>query len=117
MSMRYIQHLIDRFTPQMDKAREDQKQNLAGGYCFVIDKWAQLERFLILAPKELFLSGWITTAGRQTYGFDGKRYWYADSEDAIWLVGDKRRKELKRVKDEVAETKYLLRFFGFSQAH
>ena len=51
MSMRYIQHLIDRVTPQSAKARKDQKQNLAGGYCFVIDKWAQLERFLILGSE------------------------------------------------------------------
>ncbi|MFW5739184.1 MAG: TROVE domain-containing protein [Myxococcota bacterium] len=51
MSMRYVQHLIDRFTPQHQKARKDQKRNLAGGYCFVIDKWAQLERFLILGAE------------------------------------------------------------------
>lgn len=51
MSMRYIQHLIDRVTPQSAKARKDQKRNLAGGYCFVIDKWAQLERFLILGSE------------------------------------------------------------------
>ncbi len=51
MSTRYIQHLIDAMTPQKAKARKGQKRNLAGGYCFVIDKWAQLERFLILGTE------------------------------------------------------------------
>lgn len=48
MAMRYIQHLVDRFTPQREKARDDQAMNHAGGFCFVLDKWTQLERFLIL---------------------------------------------------------------------
>ena len=48
MAMRYIKHFIDRFTPQSEPARSDQKQNTAGGFCFVLDHWAQLERFLIL---------------------------------------------------------------------
>lgn len=35
-------------TPQTQPARKDQIPNNAGGYAFAVDKWAQLERFLIL---------------------------------------------------------------------
>lgn len=34
--------------PQNEQAREDQTVNAAGGYVFAIDKWTQLNRFLIL---------------------------------------------------------------------
>ncbi len=35
-------------TPQTSKARPDQKENSAGGFVFGIDKWKQLDRWLIL---------------------------------------------------------------------
>ena len=43
---RYAQHVTP--APQLTKARADQVQNHAGGYVFAADKWAQLDRFLIL---------------------------------------------------------------------
>lgn len=47
----YIKHFVSLFTPQKDKAREDQVQNLAGGFVFEIDKWARLDRWLILGAE------------------------------------------------------------------
>lgn len=44
----YSQHTSTRKTPQTQKAKPIQKRNNAGGFTFVIDKWAQLNRFLIL---------------------------------------------------------------------
>jgi 60 kDa SS-A/Ro ribonucleoprotein len=35
-------------TPQSEKAAEGQAKNHAGGFAFTIDKWARLDRFLIL---------------------------------------------------------------------
>jgi 60 kDa SS-A/Ro ribonucleoprotein len=43
---RYAQHMTS--TSQHQKARADQVQNHAGGYVFAVDKWTQLDRFLIL---------------------------------------------------------------------
>jgi 60 kDa SS-A/Ro ribonucleoprotein len=37
--------------PQAEKARADQVQNSAGGFVFALDKWARLDRFLILGTE------------------------------------------------------------------
>ena len=47
----YIQHFTSLFTPQKDKARADQVQNSAGGYAFSLDKWARLDRWLVLGAE------------------------------------------------------------------
>jgi 60 kDa SS-A/Ro ribonucleoprotein len=44
----YLKHFVTLFTPQREKARDDQHQNNAGGFVFVLDKWAKLDRWLIL---------------------------------------------------------------------
>lgn len=38
-------------TPQREKARADQVKNNAGGFVFALDKWARLDRFLILGTE------------------------------------------------------------------
>jgi 60 kDa SS-A/Ro ribonucleoprotein len=47
----YLKHLVSIFTPQGEKARSDQAQNNAGGFVFVLDKWAKLDRWLILGTE------------------------------------------------------------------
>jgi len=44
----YGQHYSTTKTPQREKAKAGQKENNAGGFTFVLDKWARLDRFLIL---------------------------------------------------------------------
>ena len=44
----YLKHLVSLFTPQSEKARQDQQRNNAGGFVFALDKWAKLDRWLIL---------------------------------------------------------------------
>lgn len=46
--MGYAQHVSRLMTPQTESARPDQVKNNAGGYTFQIDKWGQLDRFLVL---------------------------------------------------------------------
>lgn len=43
--MNYAKHLK---STQTEQDRSDQIQNAAGGFVFKIDKWARLERFLVL---------------------------------------------------------------------
>lgn len=48
---KYAQHLSATSTPQTEPIpgrEKDQAENSAGGYSFVIDDWARLDRFLIL---------------------------------------------------------------------
>jgi hypothetical protein len=40
-----------RVTPQNEPARDDQVRNNAGGFVFAVDKWARLDRFLILGAE------------------------------------------------------------------
>ncbi len=47
----YIKHFVSLFTPQREKARGDQVPNSAGGYVFAVDKWARLDRWLILGAE------------------------------------------------------------------
>src|SRR5262249_15411885 len=47
----YGKHFTTLATPQTAAARADQRQNAAGGYAFVLDKWAKLDRFLILGSE------------------------------------------------------------------
>lgn len=47
----YIKHFVSLFTPQNDRAREDQAANGAGGFVFQVDKWARLDRWLILGAE------------------------------------------------------------------
>jgi len=44
----YAKHFSALATPQSVQARPDQRVNNAGGYAFVLDKWARLDRWLIL---------------------------------------------------------------------
>lgn len=44
----YGQHFSTLQTPQGEKARADQVENSAGGFVFALDKWARLDRWLIL---------------------------------------------------------------------
>ena len=79
-----------------------------------------VNRFLTMDPEQ-FRSEWITTGGTDVYGFDGRRYWFAEYTPGGLLVegesnprilgGDKYLEDRQRIQDEVAETRYLLRFF------
>ena len=44
----YLKHFTALFTPQMEKARADQVVNTASGFVFELDRWARLDRWLIL---------------------------------------------------------------------
>ena len=44
----YARHVSALVTPQRQPARPEQRQNHAGGYAFVLDLWARLDRWLIL---------------------------------------------------------------------
>jgi len=48
MSSALERHVTPRRTPQSEPAREDQVKNNAGGFVFVIDDYARLNRFLTL---------------------------------------------------------------------
>lgn len=45
---KYARHVSALATPQREPARPEQQMNDAGGYAFVLDLWARLDRFLIL---------------------------------------------------------------------
>lgn len=47
----YGTHASKNATHQKDQAREDQVLNNAGGFVFALDKWKQLDRFLILGAE------------------------------------------------------------------
>lgn len=47
----YIKHFVSLLTPQKDQARADQVPNSAGGYGFALDKWARLDRWLVLGAE------------------------------------------------------------------
>lgn len=47
----YGKHFTTRVTPQTEKAKSNQEKNNAGGYVFVLDKWARLDRWLILGAE------------------------------------------------------------------
>jgi 60 kDa SS-A/Ro ribonucleoprotein len=44
----YARHVSSLRTAQAEKARPEQQQNQAGGFAFVLDHWARLDRWLIL---------------------------------------------------------------------
>lgn len=44
----YGQHVSPLRTPQAEQARPEQRRNHAGGYAFVLDVWAALDRWLVL---------------------------------------------------------------------
>ncbi len=44
----YARHVSKLATPQRQRARADQRMNHAGGFAFVLDLWARLDRWLIL---------------------------------------------------------------------
>lgn len=44
----YGKHVSALATPQRERARADQRQNAAGGWTFVLDLWARLDRWLVL---------------------------------------------------------------------
>jgi hypothetical protein len=76
----------------------------------------QVSRYLTLEP-ERFRSEWRPTGRRMVQGFDGRRYWYAEYDhvgaktDARLLLGDAYKDDRKRIRDEMDETRHLLRFF------
>jgi len=47
----YIKHFTSLFTTQTERARADQVMNSEGGYVFAVDKWARLDRWLILGAE------------------------------------------------------------------
>jgi len=51
MSTSYGKHVSKLVTPQLEQARSDQKENNAGGFVFTLDKWARLDRWLILGAE------------------------------------------------------------------
>jgi 60 kDa SS-A/Ro ribonucleoprotein len=51
MPSKYAQHTSRRTTPQSRQAHADQVKNSAGGWSFKVDKWVQLQRFLILGTE------------------------------------------------------------------
>jgi len=44
----YAKHVSALVTPQRVSARADQQMNNAGGYTFVLDRWARLDWWLVL---------------------------------------------------------------------
>ena len=44
----YGKHVSALATPQRERARKDQRPNAAGGWTFVLDLWARLDRWLVL---------------------------------------------------------------------
>jgi 60 kDa SS-A/Ro ribonucleoprotein len=47
----YARLFSKRKTRQHEQARDEQRQNNAGGFAFVVDDWTRLERFLILGTE------------------------------------------------------------------
>ncbi len=76
-----------------------------------------VRRDLLFGEKEGFRSEWRSSVDTQVYGFDGTRYWYAEYDQggalvrAVFLLGDKYRRERATAESERVETKYLLRLF------
>jgi 60 kDa SS-A/Ro ribonucleoprotein len=78
---------LNATTPQMERAREDQVVNNAGGYVFKLDDWKILDRFLIL-------------------GTEGGTYYVSEkklSKDSAKLIGELIKKDGKRVTDRTIE--------------
>lgn len=48
---RYAEHASPLVTSQSEQARSTQRQNNAGGFSFVVDRWARLDRFLVLGAE------------------------------------------------------------------
>jgi 60 kDa SS-A/Ro ribonucleoprotein len=49
---KYAKHArAQKETPQTEKAAKGQKKNSAGGFSFALDKWGQLDRFLVLGAE------------------------------------------------------------------
>ena len=69
-----------------------------------------VNRFLTLDP-ERFRSEWKTSADTQVQGFDGQRYWYADGETNRFLFGDETARDRQEIRDEIDETRHLLKLF------
>lgn len=49
--MGYAQHFSRRATPQSEQADPQQVANSAGGFSYAVDKWARLDRFLVLGSE------------------------------------------------------------------
>jgi 60 kDa SS-A/Ro ribonucleoprotein len=51
--MSYLKNtlILQHRTPQSEPMREDQTENLAGGYAWAVDPWTRLRRFLILGSE------------------------------------------------------------------
>jgi len=75
-----------------------------------------VSRYLTASP-ERFRSEWRTLANTLVNGFDGRRFWFAEydvhgaKQDARLLIGDPYKNDKKRIRDEMEETRYLIRFF------
>ncbi len=71
----------------------------------------EVSRYIQLTPKVLFRSEWKTAVDHIIRGFDGKRYWYQDSEMNRFLLGDDYEKSREEIQEKIDETKYLLHLF------
>jgi len=71
----------------------------------------EVSRYIQLTPKVLFRSEWKTAVDHIIRGFDGRKYWYQDSEMNRFLVGDDYEKSREEIVEKIDETKYLLRLF------
>jgi len=75
-----------------------------------------VSRYLTSAP-ERFRSEWRTLASTLVNGFDGRFFWFAEydvhgaKQDARLLIGDQYKSDKQRIRDEMEETRYLIRFF------
>lgn len=49
--VRYVRHLTQPGTPQSQRAAPGQRENSAGGYTFILDDWAALNRWLVLGAE------------------------------------------------------------------
>jgi len=75
-----------------------------------------VNRYLTSSP-ERFRSEWRTLANTLVNGFDGRLFWFAEynvhqvKTDARLLIGDHYKSDKRRIRDEMEETRYLIRFF------
>jgi hypothetical protein len=75
-----------------------------------------VSRYLASGP-DRFRSEWRTLANTLVNGFDGRFFWFAEydvhgaKQDARLLVGDQYKSDKQRIRDEMEETRYLIRFF------
>jgi len=76
----------------------------------------RVSRYLTSSPAR-FRSEWRTLANTLVNGYDGRYFWFAEydvhnaKQDARLLLGDQYKSDKQRIRDEMEETRYLIRFF------